>query len=92
MDSSRSIVRAASRIAANAFLASIWFSGTYGPSGAHLIALSHHSDEVLATFLAMAGRDELMVAVKLAAAEQAVEELLEAVRQLSREEPGSTII
>ena len=69
-----------------------WFSGTYGPSGAHLIALSQHSDEVLATFLAMAGRDDLMVAVKLAAAEQALEELLEAVRQLSREEPGSTII
>ena len=61
-----------------------WFSGTYGPSGAHLIALARHSDEVLATFLAMAGREDLMVAIKLAAAEQAVEELLEAVRHLNR--------
>lgn len=61
-----------------------WFSGTYGPSGAHLIALASHSDEVLSTFLAMAGREDLMVAIKLAAAEQAVEELLEAVRQLNR--------
>ena len=63
-----------------------WFSGTYGPSGAHLIALARHSDEVLSTFLAMAGREDLMGAIKLAAAEQAVEELLEAVRQLNRQE------
>ncbi|CAM4239488.1 hypothetical protein [Palleronia rufa] len=69
-----------------------WFSGTYGPSGAHLAALARHSDEVLATFLAMAGREDLMVAIKLAAAEQAVEELLEAVRQLNREEPSDTVI
>lgn len=61
-----------------------WFSGAYGPSGAHLIALARHSDEVLSTFLAMAGRENLMVAIKLAAAEEAVEELLEAVRQLNR--------
>ena len=69
-----------------------WFSATYGPSGAHLIALARHSDEVLSTFLTMAGREDLMVAIKLAAAEQAVEELLEAVRQLSRDEPSDTII
>lgn len=39
----------------------------------------------------MAGREELMVAIKLAAAEQAVEELLEGVRQLNRCESGGTI-
>jgi hypothetical protein len=39
----------------------------------------------------MAGREELMVAIKLAAAEQAVEELLEAVRQLNRGKSGGTI-
>ena len=59
-----------------------WFSGTYGPSGAHLIALARHSDEVLGTFLAMAGREDLMVAVKLAGAEEAISDLLDAVRQL----------
>jgi hypothetical protein len=59
-----------------------WFSGTYGPSGAHLIALARHSDEVLGTFLAMAGREHLMVAIKLAAAEDAISDLLDAVRQL----------
>lgn len=59
-----------------------WFSGKYGPSGEHLIALARHSDEVLARFLVMAGREDLMVAIKLAAAEEAIAELLEAVRQL----------
>jgi len=60
-----------------------WFSGTYGPSGAHLIALARHSDEVLATFLAMAGRENLMVATKLVTAERAIAELLVEVRRLN---------
>lgn len=64
-----------------------WFSGRYGPSGEHLISLARHSDEVLETFLAAAGRQDLMVAVKLAAAEHAIEELLVAVRQLREREP-----
>lgn len=59
-----------------------WFSGTYGPSGAHLIALARNSDEVLGTFLAMAGREDLMVAIKLAGAEEAISDLLDAVRRL----------
>lgn len=62
-----------------------WFSGRYGPSGQHLVALARHSDEVLGTFLAMAGREDLMVATKLVAAEQAITELLIAVRRLSDE-------
>ena len=60
-----------------------WFAGRYGPSGEHLVALIRHSDEVLAVFLAMAGREVLLAALKLAAAEHAVEELLEAVRRLT---------
>lgn len=61
-----------------------WLAGRYGPSGEHLVALARHSDEVLGMFLAMAGREELMVAVKLAAAEHAIEDLLSAVRELGR--------
>lgn len=68
-----------------------WFSGTYGPSGAHLIALSRHSDEVLGTFLAMAGREDLMVAIKLAAAEDAISELLDAVRRLGGDDPSDKV-
>ncbi|MBL3563733.1 hypothetical protein JMM59_01680 [Rhodovulum sulfidophilum] len=63
-----------------------WFAGRYGPSGTHLVSLARHSDEVLETFLAAAGRQDLMVAVKLAAAEDAIEELLVAVRSLSTRE------
>ena len=59
-----------------------WFSGRYGPSGAHMIALVRNSDEVLGTFLALAGRDNLMVAIKLGAAEDAIADLLDAVRRL----------
>ncbi|GAW35133.1 hypothetical protein RA2_02193 [Roseovarius sp. A-2] len=67
------------------------FSGTYCPSGAHLISLARHSDEVLGTFLAMAGREDLMVAIKLAAAEDAISDLLDAVRQLNGEDPSGKV-
>jgi len=59
-----------------------WFPGTYGPSGQHLVALVRHSDEVPGSFLAMAGREDLRVAIELAAAEEAIADLLDAVRQL----------
>ena len=68
-----------------------WFSGAYGPSGAHLIALARHSDEVLGTFLAMAGREDLMVAVKLATAEEAIADLLDAVRQLGSDDQTDNV-
>lgn len=63
-----------------------WFSGRYGPRGEHLAALVQRSDEVLSTFLVMAGREDLMAVVKLAAAEKAIVELLEAVRSISQAE------
>jgi len=65
-----------------------WFSGRYGPSGAHLAILIQRSDEVLATFLMMAGRQDLMAARKLAAAEEAIIELLAAVRNIARIDEG----
>lgn len=68
-----------------------WFSGTYGPSGVHLIALVQHSDEVLGTFLAMAGREDLMVAIKLAGAEDAITDLLDAVRRLGCADPNDKV-
>ena len=52
----------------------------------HLIALVRHSDEVLCTFLAMAGREDLMVAIKLATAEEAISDLLDAVRLLGSDD------
>ena len=35
-----------------------WFSGRYGPSGAHLAALAKNSDEVMNAFLMMAARQD----------------------------------
>jgi hypothetical protein len=81
-DSRAGIKTVAAWTGANEKTVKNWFSGVYGPRGAHLIALARHSDEVLATFLAMAGRENLMVAIKFAVAEDAITELLNAVRQL----------
>ncbi|MBK5962520.1 hypothetical protein CCR97_30660 [Rhodoplanes elegans] len=60
-----------------------WFSGRYGPCGKHLVALARNSDEVLNAFLALAGRPDLVASAKLATAEQAISELLSAVRSLN---------
>ncbi len=43
-----------------------WLVGTHGPSGDHFVALVRHSDEVLKALLTMAGRDSVVVAVKVA--------------------------
>ncbi|HEY6328870.1 MAG TPA: hypothetical protein VI756_06000 [Blastocatellia bacterium] len=42
-----------------------WFAGNSGPSGRHLVALARHSDEILAMFLALAGRQQTGFAIKL---------------------------
>ena len=43
-----------------------WFAGTHEPSASHLIALVHHSDEVLTAFLEAADRPALRVQLQLA--------------------------
>jgi hypothetical protein len=68
-----------------------WFSGRYGPSGEHLAVLVQHSDEVLNAFLSLAGRQDLMVAIKLAAAEQAIMEVLIALRHLMQDRDGGRL-
>jgi hypothetical protein len=62
-----------------------WLSGSYGPSGPHLIQLTRESDTVLATVLGMAGRnrhligaDLLQIRVALSAATELVDKLLDA--------------
>ena len=65
-----------------------WFSGTYGPSGQHMVRLARYSDEVLEAFLSMAERDNLMTATKLVAIEHVVLELLGDIRQLADTRSG----
>jgi hypothetical protein len=67
---------------ANERTAKNWFSGRYGPSGEHLVALARNSDEVLNAFLAMAGRPEQVAAAKLAEAENVLSNALMAVRSI----------
>ncbi|CAM5772741.1 hypothetical protein [Bosea minatitlanensis] len=74
---------AAAWTGANERTAKNWFSGRYGPSGEHLVALARNSDEVLHAFLSMAGRSDLIAAVKLAHLEYAAEDLLATIRQMN---------
>lgn len=67
---------------ANERTAKNWFSGRYGPSGEHLVALARNSDEVLNAFLAMAGRPEQIAAAKLVEAENVLSSALMAVRSI----------
>jgi len=60
-----------------------WLSGQYGPCGAHLVVLLRHSDEVLNSVLAMAGRHESLVARKMADIELPVQELSPLIRELN---------
>lgn len=84
LDSTRAGAKtAAGWIGADERTAKNWLSGRYGPSGKHLVALARNSDEVLNTFLAMAGRPDLVASAKLAAAEQAISELLSTVQSLN---------
>jgi hypothetical protein len=53
-----------------------WFAGTNGPSGAHLVALIRHSDEVLEACLLLAGRNRIVANVRFAAAGEKLLELL----------------
>lgn len=67
-----------------------WLSGRYSPRGEHLAVLVRQSDEVLSTFLIMAGRQDLMAVVKLAAAEKAIMDLLAAVRSIAQVDEGDS--
>jgi len=56
-----------------------WLAGTYGPNGEHLIDLLRNSDEVLDAFLSLAGREQVIAAMKLVAARDAFAAALEEV-------------
>jgi hypothetical protein len=56
-----------------------WFAGSSGPSGEHLADLARHSDEVLAMFLALAGRQRTGVAIKLVDVRNRIAAVLEEI-------------
>ena len=59
-----------------------WFDAKNGPSGEFVIALCAHSDEVLETFLHMAGRTEHVKAKKVVEATNKLREVLLALEEL----------
>ena len=54
-----------------------WYTGTIGPSGANLIELVRHSDEVYEAFCEQAGRQEAVSTAKLMDSRDAISQFLD---------------
>jgi len=59
--------------------AGLWISGSHGPSGEHLVSLIRHSDAVLVSVFAMAGRSDSIVALELVELREKVEKIRELI-------------
>jgi hypothetical protein len=62
-----------------------WFEAKNGPNGEFLIALCRHSDQVLETFLLLAGRKDHLRARILARAKDTLQEMLDTLSELETE-------
>ena len=62
-----------------------WFSAKNAPAGRHLVTLMRHSDEVLETFLLLAGRKDLLTAKKFSDAQRIVQKMMEFLADLHAE-------
>ncbi len=60
-----------------------WFLAKNAPRGPHLISLMRHSDEILETFLVLAGRRELLAAMRIVEAKHKIKELQQLFNELS---------
>lgn len=63
--------------------AKTWLIGSHGPSGEHLVALAHNSDEVLKIFLLLAERRSELRSTRLATLRS---HLIEAIQVLDGKE------
>jgi len=59
-----------------------WIAGSHGPSGEHLVSLMRHSDEVLASLVAMAGRGDAIVVVRLIEMRGKLEQICELINSV----------
>src|SRR4051812_30596069 len=62
-----------------------WFEAKNGPNGEFLISLSRHSDQVLETFLLLAGRTDHLRARRIVRAKDTLQELLKMVNGIERD-------
>ncbi|MEC3910051.1 hypothetical protein U5A82_06045 [Sphingobium sp. CR2-8] len=67
-----------------------WINGATGPNGHHLVALSARSERVLAVFLQMCGREELLLTLDIHAAEVALAKASGAFEVLRRQRAMTT--
>jgi hypothetical protein len=67
-----------------------WFAGTSGPSGTHLVRLIQNSDEILAIFLVLSGRRELLAASRIVDIRNKLAEAVEEVDQLLQSERNAS--
>ena len=72
----------AAAVGANERAVKNWFDGKNGPNGENLLKLIIHSDAMLVGFLAMAGKQDLVVSVELDRAAVAMEAALKEIRRL----------
>jgi hypothetical protein len=63
-----------------------WFEAKNGPNGEFLIALCRHSDQVLETFLLLAGRKDHLRARKLVHAKDTLQEIVALLSELETED------
>lgn len=61
-----------------------WFLAKNGPTGQHLVDLARNSEEVLQLVLTLAGRQDLVVAKKLADSKQMLIKMVELIKELQR--------
>lgn len=59
-----------------------WISGSYGPSGEHLIGLMKHSDTVMDVVLNLAGRHETLAMQRLEVVRRDVREVLKVLEAI----------
>jgi hypothetical protein len=64
--------------------AKYWLAGERCPNGRQLIILARHSDAVLKTFLALAGRDLFTFSVELTSAENALARAAKIIAELKQ--------
>lgn len=64
-----------------------WLAGTHAPQGPHLLALMRHSDRVLGTLLAAAGRRDVLLAVELSTLREKLTEVVDFIDQIAEQKP-----
>ena len=72
----------AAAVGANERAVKNWFDGKNGPNGENLLRLVIHSDAMLVGFLAMAGKQEIVVSLELDRVASALELALVEIRRL----------